>query len=196
MVSQADYFGTHPPRCIAAFTARPASLPGVTFDGHASVSELDYELPQGVIIEGPEHICPLFSLACSCGGEWFFVHGYRWVNPDYGGTTVFLSPVALECQACGKLADLLDTDEHGYDAELGHGTATVRAEGERALFSCPDCGRQPLAVFIRFEYPDDLFDGDFAEFAGREQELFTWVNLTGKCPSCSRVFAIADFECA
>jgi hypothetical protein len=64
------------------------------------------------------------------------------------------------------------------------------------VFECPTCGRQPLQAFVRFEYPDDLFEGDFPEFAGREQELFTWFNLVGRCPKCSQVLPVADFECA
>ena len=94
------------------------------------------------------------------------------------------------------MTDLLDTDVHGYDAELGHGSATVRAEGDRVIFECALCGRQPLECFVRFEYPDDLLDRDFKDFAGREQELFTWFNLVGKCPGCSKLLAVADFECA
>jgi hypothetical protein len=49
---------------------------------------------------------------------------------------------------------------------------------------------------VQFEYPDDLFDGDFPEFAGREQELFTWFSLFGDCPQCAERLSIADFECA
>jgi hypothetical protein len=79
---------------------------------------------------------------------------------------------------------------------LGHGTATARGVGERVVFECPSCGRRPLDAFVRFEYPDDLFDGDFPEFAQREQELFTWFNLVGKCPQCSQVLPVTDFECA
>ena len=41
------------------------------------------------------------------------------------------------------------------------------------MFECSSFGRQPLEAFLRLEYADDLFDGDFREFAGREQELFT-----------------------
>ena len=87
-------------------------------------------------------------------------------------------------------------DIHGYDAELGHGSATIRAQGEKIVFECPTCGRQPLDIFVRFEYPDDLFDGGFPEFSGREQELFTWFSLIGKCPRCTQVLDVTDFECA
>jgi len=194
-MDQASYFRSHPPRCIAGFTATPVGMPGVQFDGHPSLSQLNINVP-GVEIHAPEHVNPLFALACPCGSARYFVHGFHWTNPDFDDQSVFLSPLSLECAACGRRADLLDTDVHGYDAELGHGSATVRGQGEAAVCECPDCGRQPLEVFARFEYPDDLFDGDFPEFAGREQELFTWFSLVGRCPGCSELVAVADFECA
>ena len=87
-------------------------------------------------IDAPEHLDPVFALSCKCGGSTRYVHGYRWTNPDFNNAIVFLSPLVLECSACGKMTDLLDTDVHGYDGELGHGTTTVRGEGERVVFEC------------------------------------------------------------
>jgi hypothetical protein len=195
-MDQASYFRSHPPRCLAGFSVRPTQLQGVEFDGHASRSQFKITPPPGVTIDAPEHINPIFALSCQCGGGQHYIHGYQWINPDFHNAVVFLSPLVLECAACGKTTDLMGTDVHGYDAELGHGSATVRAEGERVVFECPSCGRHPLDAFVRVEYPDDLFDGDFPDFAGREQELFTWFTLVGKCPKCCQVLAVADFECA
>lgn len=195
-MSQASYLRDHPPRCIAGFIARPTELANVDFDGHVSMSRLKVNVRPGMTINAPEHVNPVFALSCQCGGPQHYVHGYRWSNPDVHDTVVFLSPLVLECAACRKMTHLLDTDVHGYDAELGHGTATVRAEGDPVVFECASCGRQPLDAIVRFEYPDDLFNGDFPQFAGREQELFTWFNLVGKCARCSHVLSIADFECA
>jgi hypothetical protein len=193
---QASYFRSHPPRCIAGFVARPTELPGVEFDGHISMSQLNLEVPPGVTIDAPEHTNPVFNLSCRCGGDGHYVHCHRWANPDFRNQVVTLSPLDLECSACRAITPLLDTDAHGYDAELGHGTATVRGQGERVVFECPICGRQPLQAFVRFEYPDDLFDGDFPEFAEREEELFTWFSLVGRCSKCSQMLAVAEFECA
>jgi hypothetical protein len=50
-MDQASYFRRHPPRCIAGFNVRPATLPGVEFDGHVSKSQLNVEGPSGVTIE-------------------------------------------------------------------------------------------------------------------------------------------------
>jgi hypothetical protein len=195
-MDQASYFRTHPPRCVAGFSARPTGLPGVEFDGHVSMSQLDFGAPPGVTIDAPEHINPVFALSCRCGSDRHYVHCYRWVNAAFNNAVVILSPLVLECAACRTMTELLDTGVHGYDSELGHGSATVRAQGDRVVFECPSCGRQPLEAFARFEYPDDLFDGDFPEFDGREQDLFTWFSLVGRCPQCSQMLPIADFECA
>ena len=195
-MDQANYFRCHPPRCLAGFTVRSTELPGVEFGGHVSKSQLNLEVPKGVTIESPEHMNPVFALFCQCGGVRHYVHCYRWINADFNNAVVTLSPLALQCADCRKTTDLLDTDVHGYDSELGHISTTVRAQGTQVVFECPTCGKQPLEAFVRFEYSDDLFDRDFPEFAGREQELFTWFNLVGRCPRCSHLLPVADFECA
>ncbi|HZD59244.1 MAG TPA: hypothetical protein VE439_02165 [Anaerolineae bacterium] len=195
-MDQASYFRNNPPRCIAGFIVRPTELPLAEFDGHVSISQIKTDVPAGVTIHAPEHFNPIFALFCECGGSRHYVHGYRWTNPDFHNAVVFLSPLVLECAVCGKETDLLDTDVHGYDAELGNGAATVRAKGDRVAYECANCGRQPFDIFVRFEYPDDLFDSDSPEFAGREQDLFTWFSLVGKCPQCSQMLDVADFECA
>jgi len=178
-MDQVSYFRSHPPRCIAGFTSTPVTLPGIKFDGHGSL------------------INSVFALACSCGSGQHFIHGFSWINPDnFDNTPVFLSPMSLECTACGKRTELIDTDAHGYDAELGHILATARGRGDPSVYECLECGRQPLDAFARFEYPYELFDEDFAEFAGREQDLFSWFSLLGKCRQCSQLLAVADFECA
>ena len=195
-MDQAGYFRSHPPRCITGFNAQPTELPDVQFDGHASASQVNINVP-GVKIEGPEHVNPVFALSCSCGADRHYVRGYQWTNPDFNNARVLLSPLTLECVSCGKVTDLLDTEIHGYDAELGAGSATVRAEGEKVVYECDQCGRQAFEVYVRFEYPDDLFfEGEFEDFAGHEQDLFTWFSLVGKCPQCSRLLAVADYECA
>lgn len=195
-MDQAEYFRNHPPRCIAGFKVQSTALSEARFDGHSSKSQLDFDVPGEVTIDAPEHLNTVFSLSCNCGGSQHYIHGYRWTNPDFHDAIVFLSPLVLECSACGKMTDLLDTDVHGYDGELGHGTATARALGHRVVFECPDCGRRPIQIFVRFEYPDDLFDDDFPEFQGRQQDLFTWFSLLGRCATCSQLLPVADFECA
>src|SRR4051812_34115461 len=94
-----------PPRCLAGFTATPTTLPDVGFDGH-----------------GP-NINKIYPPACPCGHDRFRPLGHPVNNR---GVDLFVSPLTLECAACGKVTELIDTDQHGYDAEFGHGSATIR----------------------------------------------------------------------
>lgn len=172
------YFSTHPPRCLMEFVIAPAHLEGVAFDGHG------------------EELNTIFSVSCSCGHNRHFILGHYWRNPAYKNVLVFVSPLALRCEACGEITELIDTDVHGYDSELGNGSCTMRGKGRRDEFKCEECGVHPFNVYARFEYPDDLFTDDFQDFRGREQDLFTWFSLVGTCSNCSRLRAITDFECA
>src|SRR5437870_383267 len=122
-------------------------MSGVQFDGHASASQMEVDSALGVPIEGTDHINTVFELTCSCGAAQHFIHGYQWQNPDYGDAKVFLSPLILECAACGKKTDLFDSDIHGSDAEHGYGSSTVRGEGEKKLYTCDKCGQQPFRIF-------------------------------------------------
>ncbi len=72
---------------------------------------------------------------------------------------------------------MIDTNRHGYDAELGAVVATQRGEGDRVEHECEKCGPRPLRLWARFEYSQDLFDRGIHEFHGREQELFSWFSL-------------------
>jgi hypothetical protein len=177
-MSQAEFYWSHPPRCLAGFEVQRTPVDGLTFDGHG------------------EEINTLFKINCPCSHGRSHVLGYYWRNPNYANSIVFIGPVALRCDLCGEITELIDTEVHGYDAECGHGSATRRGEGERAEFRCEKCGASPMEVSIRFEYPDDLFNADFKTFRGREQDLFTWVTILGKCCSCSRKDVITEFECA
>jgi hypothetical protein len=174
-MDQAEYFRAHPPRCIAGFAATPTELPEVQFDGH-----------------GEPHN-PVFALACGCGSRQLKVHGYRWSDPD-SGRAWLLSPLSAECAACGKRTDLFDVGVHGYDGEQGR-NVRPRAEGTPVLDDCGRCGKLVAELFARFEYPPDLFVGD-AQFGGREQDLFTWFTLVGRCCDCGQMLGYADVECA
>jgi hypothetical protein len=177
-MDQAGYYWTHPPRCLDGFTKQRARLGGVTFNGHG------------------EDVNTVFRLQCTCGHGKQFVLGHFWQDPDAADALVFLSPLALRCEACAQVAELFDSGLHGYEAELGGPPVSKRGEGERADFPCPRCGVQPFEVFARFEYPGNLFEDDSESVRGREQELFSWFTLVGICPGCTRLVEIADFECA
>ena len=90
---------------------------------------------------------------------------------------------------------LIDTDLHGYNGELTGGSSTKRGGGERVEFECGECGPQSFRVWVRSEYPSDLFDADFEDCRGREQDLFSWFSVVGRCPVCTHLLSITDFEC-
>ena len=176
-MDQLNYHLQHPPRCLANFLVEPATLPGVVFDGHGEPTNA------------------IFKLKCIGDASKFFVRGYHSRNPDFNNVSVFLSPIALHCASCGRVAELIDTEVHGHDGEQG-ASCTMHGDGERGYFSCPDCGPQPFIIFARFEYPDDLFDEECDLYRGRESDFFTWFSLRGVCANCDQLCDITDFECA
>ncbi len=149
---------TTPPRCLSGFKVQPERLQGVVFDGHG------------------EPLNKVFQLRCECGHDRFLVLGHHKTNR---GHSIFVSPLALQCSACDKTTELVDTKEHGYDAELGHGSATIRGEGARAPFACPTCGVRPMSAHARFEHSGEVLEDSTGEFTGKEQDLFTWFSLVG-----------------
>ena len=166
---------TTPPRCLAGFQPQPAELPGVRFDGHN------------------QPLNKVFHLRCACGSDHSVALGYPVVNR---GVSVFVGPLALRCATCGETTELIDTEIHGYDAELGHGSATVRGKGERQPYACPTCGVEPMVPYVRFEHSDEVLSDSTGEFTGREQDLFSWFSLVGRCDKCQQVITVTDFECA
>jgi hypothetical protein len=164
-----------PPRCLAAFIFEPATLANVAFDGHGS------DLNQ------------VYKLSCTCGRDRFRVLGHHVNNR---GHDIFVSPLALECATCAMVTELIDTDQHGYDAELGHGSATIRGKGPRTHFACDKCGVQPMTAFARFEHSGEELGDSFLEGHPNTQDYFSWFSLVGTCDGCKRMLSVADFECA
>ncbi len=175
--SEFEYFSTHPPRCIKDFSAHPNRFREVLFDGRG------------------QEINPVFKLQCKCGHDKHYVLGY-YMNSEHYNTQIFVSPLLLKCQKCDKQTECFDTEIHGYDAELGYGSASYHGKGEPTAFICPECGVQPFEIYTRFSYPDELFHEDFDDMRGREQDLFDWFFLLGVCSKCSQLREITDFECA
>jgi hypothetical protein len=184
--TQRAFYQSNPPRCLAGFEARPAELSAYRFDGHGEV------------------LNSYWAVACPCGGDKFSIHGYSYISgaKDCDEYTVFLSPIQLECAACGRAALLFDGSIHGYDPEIDAACAPLYDPADngavKALYRCEDglCLNDSFAVFARFEYPGDLFDESFAAFKGREKDLFTWFTLVAGCGHCGRRSTAADFECA
>lgn len=168
-MDQAEYFQSHPPRCIRDFEVQNADLSGHVFDGHG------------------EKLNSYFNLFCKCGSDHFQITLLS--NP-------LMDPISLTCVACSRQRALLDTKIHGYDGELGSNDASNK--GERIMFACPTCGDCTHGIYVRFEYPGDLLDPESGldEFRGREQDLFSWFTLVGDCTACRVLKTICEIECA
>ena len=173
-----SYFESKPPRCINAYSAEQIALDAVSFDGH-----------------GGDCVNAGYSLTCKCGSKQHLLSGYIWENQDYGDV-VTVSPITTECCMCSEKNTLFDSEIHGYDAELGHGASTARAEGTPGTLECAHHPERRMEVLVRFEFPTDLLDGDFEDWKGREQELFTWFTVYGRCSKCSEIWTLAELECA
>jgi hypothetical protein len=174
-----EYFASHPPRCLHGFDVVPVELVGAVFDGHGQA------------------LNPVFQVRCRCGYDKGIIKGYFWVNPDNADERLlFISPISVTCGRCGTTEELIDTDKHGYDVELGHGSYTVGGEGRHGSYQCAECRAENMEIFVRFEYSEDLFGVDFEDIRGREQDLFSWFSLHGRCAQCGATTDITDFECA
>jgi hypothetical protein len=113
-----------------------------------------------------------------------------------------LSPLAFRCAKCGTVTEIIDTNEHGYDAENGKiiesefRSSTIRGNGERSAFPCTECKEtefQPTALFMHSHF--DLIE-DFPELEPRVQDFFDAFGCKGKCANCGTESSIADFELA
>lgn len=165
-----------PPRCLAGFRVEPATVPNVTFDGHRA------------------DLNKVYKLSCTCGHSQFRALGHQLKNDH--GDDIFVSPLALECAACGKITELIDTDQHGYDAEIVGRSTTIRGEGPRTHFACDRCRVRPMTAFARFEHSGEELADSFIEENPNPQDYFSWFSLVGTCEGCKRTLNVADFECA
>jgi hypothetical protein len=165
-----------PPRCLEGFAVEPVTLNGVALDSHGT------------------GLNKVYKLACACGHDRFRVLGHHLKNDR--GEVVFVSPLALECAGCAKVTELIDTEQHGYDSELGHGSATMRGAGTRTPFACERCGVRPMIAYARFEHSGEDLADSFVEEFPNVQDYFSWFSLVGRCAGCGRMLNVADFECA
>lgn len=144
-----------------------------------------------------------WSLRCTCGSQAGRVLGYpiRKLNTAYGGDEMFVSPIAFRCAACGRVAELLDTAQHGYDAECakrfgGKVFPGFRGEGERDGSACPECGADAHRVRAEFYFAHfDLIE-DEPDLAPVAQEFFDAFGCFGSCDACGHNWLIASFELA
>jgi hypothetical protein len=141
----------------------------------------------------------IWRLGCACGAGRGRVLGYplREVNPDYDGS-VFVGPLGFECSACRKVTEILDTDVHGYHAEVGKlegciGSVKIRGDGPRRPFPCSACGEGLFVVTVGFIYWPAAIDLSFEEPDLPIQEFFNEFLCYGRCVSCGEVSAMTEF---
>lgn len=165
-----------PPRCLDGFVVHPAPPLDFALDGHG------------------EELNKVFRLSCKCSGRLHKVLGH--LGKTMYGDSIFVSPLALECVACGAVTEVFDSAVHGYDPEVcGHDTS-LRGSGARQHFACDRCGIAPARIHARFEHSSEVLDDSTGEFTGNEHNLFTWFTLVDECTGCGRLLTIAAFECA
>lgn len=168
---------TTAPSCLKGFKATPSKL-AEPFDNNP---------------------CSVWLVACSCGGMHGRLLGYplKDYDSEYDGPECFLSPLAFECAACKVVTEMLDTDRHGYHAELARregdeaGSAKLRGEGPRKMFKCPACSGELFGVTVGFVfwYPDELAE----EFDGEWEELYNVFLCHCKCAGCGQTSQPTDF---
>ncbi len=83
-------------------------------------------------------------------------------------------------------------NEHGYDAERGGIVATARTQGEQAIFACPACGEQRLAIAARFERSSATSEGNQPVWIGRERDLFKWFWAGRELPATRATVDVRD----
>lgn len=168
---------TTPPSCLNGFEVAPAQFPK-PFDNNP---------------------CSVWQLSCRCGclrGK-FLGYPLKNYNAGYVGAECFLSPLAFECAACTAITEILDTDRHGYHAEVSRregdniGSGKLRGEGPRHSFSCPGCGAPEFTLTLGFVfwYPDELAE----EFDDAWEDLFSVFLCHCQCANCAQISQPTDF---
>jgi hypothetical protein len=164
---------TAPPTCVSGFKLTPAELPEPWDDNPRSV----------------------WQLACPCGSEHARLLGYA--ISDYtdwpGGENIFISPIGFECAACGEVTEILDTDIHGYNAEVGKlepdgvGSVKYRGEGPRLAYPCPGCGGKLFAVTVGFVFWPGAIEVFLDEPGWRWEDFFSAFVCYCRCVGCGQL---------
>jgi hypothetical protein len=106
--------------------------------------------------------------------------------------------LAFECSSCGRVAELLDTDLHGYHCEIerlegGSPKGTkYRGEGPRDHFPCSHCGAQQFEVVAGFVYWDEVFDLVLDEPGLAAEDFFNEFLSYGQCTNCRKSSRLTD----
>jgi hypothetical protein len=135
-----------------------------------------------------------WQLSCRCGATAANFLGYplSQYNRNYRGTA-FVSPLSIRCSTCSSVTNLLDTARHGYHAEIGSRSATIRGSGDPLSFPCAHCAGQlfePTVVFLYWNL--DLIE-DEPHLIPRAADFFNEFVAFGKCTECGEMERFTDF---
>ena len=158
-----------PPACLQSLRVSSAELPG----------------------KADKNFKATWRLACKCGGDACRVLGYplQDLNPDYKGQ-FWVGPLGFDCTKCGKVSEILDTNLHGYHAEVaklegGTGSTQVLGTGKRSTFLCPNCDKSVFDVAVGFVFWHfDLIE-DEPELPG--ENFFNEFLMGCTCMKCDHV---------
>jgi hypothetical protein len=170
----AELIRKNPPSCIAGFKLSATELPEPFDDNFKTV----------------------YRLSCKCGNMNGAILGYslKDYSPKYDGPD-FITPLSLKCGKCGTATQIIDTDIHGYHAEIakiegGVGSAKLRGKGEPSKFLCPNCAGEVFSVIVGFVYWD--FDLMLDEPESPGQEFFNVFLIYGVCNKCGKASPVAN----
>lgn len=168
---------TTPPSCIKEFNVVTSTLPEPWDDNPTSV----------------------WQLRCNCGHDKGNLLGYSLAdyNTDYDGELSLVSPLAFRCSQCNTTTELLDTDIHGYHADIdiregsSGGAVKIRGTGDRQSFPCPKWKHDVFSVVVAFVFwnADELAE----EFDDRWEDLFNVFLCHTTCCQCGYVSTPTDF---
>ncbi|MEO7327696.1 MAG: hypothetical protein ABI193_03895 [Minicystis sp.] len=172
---QLRFFLAHPPASLGGLVGAPDELPDYPFDGH-----------------GGDSIDAVFRLECPCGCDEFRSQGHA-------GEDGTLPPITVTCEECGRATVLFDPRLHGFDGAVGNNAGLHPTSGEPVDLQAEDNDEveSPCALYVRFEYPTDLFGGGAPPaWKGREQELYSWITLVGLMDELGELGTLFEYECA
>jgi len=135
----------------------------------------------------------IFGIACTCGNTDIQVMGVRLKGLDILGDPIFIA-----CPKCQGQFLVFDSEDQGYDGEVGQVNAVYSEfDNEILLATCAHCGGSIHELTLSFEYTVEE-----AEFRGpdaltqRPVDLFTYLTGNIRCRTCGRVTEILQFETA
>jgi hypothetical protein len=168
------------PKCLSSFESMLA-------DSRAELDDVD-------------HRC--WRLACSCGSSTGRVLGYslRALNSDYRDPEdTFVGPLTFDCANCGKIHTILDSDRHGYHAEVHDGPdayrgVKYRGEGVPQPWACPNCTAEQSEATAIFIYWHAVRDDAEDEPELPIGDFFNEFMLIARCVGCGAEACVTTLD--